>query len=39
MPADGSKEFGVGPNATLDYEIELLDVDKYANRSRRGNLR
>lgn len=37
--ADGSKEFGVGPNATLDYEIELLDVDKYANRSRRGNLR
>ncbi|WP_300798869.1 FKBP-type peptidyl-prolyl cis-trans isomerase N-terminal domain-containing protein [uncultured Alistipes sp.] len=37
--ADGSEEFGVGPNATLCYDIELIAVDKYANRTRRGNLR
>lgn len=37
--ADGNAAFGVKPNATLYYEIELLDVDKYANRSRRSNLR
>ncbi len=37
--ADGNAEFGVKPNTTLYYEIELIDVDKYANRSRRGNLR
>ena len=41
MPADmaygaeGDKALGIGPNATLYYEIELLDVDKYANRFRR----
>lgn len=33
--ADGDKELGIGPNATLYYEIELLGVDKYANRFRR----
>ena len=33
--AEGDKELGVAPNATLYYEIELVDVDKYANRSRR----
>ncbi len=37
--AEGSEELGIAPNATLYYEIELLDVDKYANRSRRNNLR
>lgn len=37
--AEGDKEFGIRPNATLYYEIELLDVDKYANWSRRSNLR
>ena len=41
MPADmaygaeGDEALGIGPNATLYYEIELLDVDKYANRFRR----
>ena len=41
MPADmaygaeGDEVLGIGPNATLYYEIELLDVDKYANRFRR----
>ena len=33
--ADGDKTLGIGANATLYYEIELLDVDKYANRFRR----
>ena len=33
--AEGDKTLGVAPNATLYYEIELVDVDKYANRSRR----
>lgn len=33
--AEGDKELGIAPNATLYYEIELIDVDKYANRSRR----
>ena len=33
--ADGDKQLGVAPNTTLYYEIELVDVDKYANRSRR----
>ena len=35
----GDKELGIRPNATLYYEIELVDVDKYANWSRRSNLR
>lgn len=41
MPADvaygaeGDKTLGIGPNATLYYEIELLDLDKYADRFRR----
>lgn len=35
----GDKELGIRPNATLYYEIELVDVDKYANWSRRNNLR
>ncbi len=33
--AEGDAELGIAPNATLYYEIELLDVDKYANRFRR----
>ena len=33
--AEGDKELGIAPNATLYYEIELLEVDKYANRYRR----
>lgn len=33
------KELGIQPNTTLYYEIELVDVDKYANWSRRSNLR
>ena len=37
--AEGDKELGVAPNATLYYEIELIDVDKYANRVRRANFR
>lgn len=32
--AAGDKELGVGPNATLYYEIELIDVDKYGSRRR-----
>lgn len=33
--AEGDKELGIAPNSTLYYEIELLEVDKYANRFRR----
>ena len=33
--AEGDPDLGIAPNATLYYEIELLDVDKYANRCRR----
>ena len=33
--AEGDKELGVAPNATLYFEIELVDLDKYATRSRR----
>lgn len=33
--AEGDKELGIAPNATLYYEIELVDVDKYASRPRR----
>ena len=33
--AEGDATLGIGPNATLYYEIELLEVDKYANRFRR----
>ena len=33
--ADGDKELGIAPNATLYYEIELVGLDKYANRFRR----
>lgn len=32
--AAGNDELGIAPNATLLYEIELIDVDKYANRPR-----
>ncbi|MCD8275564.1 MAG: FKBP-type peptidyl-prolyl cis-trans isomerase [Alistipes sp.] len=35
----GDKELGIQPNTTLYYEIELVDVDKYANWSRCSNLR
>ena len=37
--AEGDKELGIQPNTTLYYDIELVDVDKYANWSRRSNLR
>ena len=37
--AEGDEQLGVQPNATLHYEIELVEVDKYATRSRRNNLR
>lgn len=37
--AAGDQQLGIRPNATLYYEIELVDVDKYANWSRRNNLR
>ena len=37
--AAGDKELGIRPNATLYYEIELVDLDKYTNWSRRNNLR
>lgn len=36
--AEGDAGLGIAPNATLYYEIELVDVDRYANRTRR-NLR
>lgn len=32
--AAGDQELGIAPNATLHYEIELIDVDKYSNRVR-----
>lgn len=32
--AEGDAELGVAPNATLCYEIEVIEVDKYANRFR-----
>lgn len=37
--ADGDATLGIRPNTTLRYEIELLGVDKSADRFRRGNLR
>ena len=37
--ADGDETLGIRPNTTLRYEIELLEVDKSADRFRRGNLR
>lgn len=30
----GDQQLGIAPNATLFYRIELVDVDKYANRPR-----
>ena len=33
--AEGDKELGVAPNATLYFEIELVDLDTYTTRSRR----
>lgn len=32
--AEGNAELGIGPNATLLYEMELVDVVKYNNRRR-----
>lgn len=32
--AEGDVQLGIAPNATLFFEIELIDVDKYANRPR-----
>lgn len=37
--AEGDAGLGVAPNATLFYEIELLDVEKYTGRSYRGGSR
>ncbi len=37
--SEGDKSLGIAPNTTLCYEIELIEVDKYANQSRRNNLR
>lgn len=36
---EGNAELGVGPNATLYYEIEVMEVDKYASRPPRRNNR
>ncbi len=33
--AEGNDTLGVKPNATLFYEIELLDVEKFSNRKKR----
>lgn len=33
--AEGNEEFGITPNATICFEIELLKLDKYAEWSRR----
>lgn len=30
--ADGRAEWGIGPNATLHYEMEVVDVVKFSNR-------
>ena len=35
--AAGDSELGVAPNATLFFEIELVDVDKYSARRRSGS--
>lgn len=32
--AEGNEELGIGPNTTLYYEMELVDVVKYTNRRR-----
>jgi len=32
--AEGNAELGIGPNATLYYEMELIDVIKYSARRR-----
>jgi len=37
--AEGKAEWGIRPNTTLRYEIELVAVDKYADRPRRSILR
>lgn len=37
--ADGDQELGIRPNATLNYEIELIGVNTYANQVRNRNLR
>ncbi len=37
--AEGDSQLGIEPNATLCYEIELIEVDKYANRASRVNFR
>lgn len=36
---EGDTKLGVRPNTTLYYEIELVDLDKYMNWSKRSNLR
>lgn len=35
--ATGNAELGIEPNATLYYEIELIDVDKFSDRLRRNS--
>ena len=35
--AAGDERLGIKPNATLNYRIELIKVEKYANRYRPRN--
>ena len=37
--AEGDRKMGIGPNATLHYEIELVDLAKYGEWSRRNKIR
>lgn len=37
--AEGDKSLGIAPNATLHYEIELVDLAKYGEWSRRNKIR
>ena len=37
--AEGDKSLGIAPNATLHYEIELVDLAKYGEWSRRNKMR
>ncbi len=36
---EGNAEYGIAPNATVCFEIELVKLDKYAEWNRRRNLR
>lgn len=37
--ADGKSEWGIAPNQTVCFEIELFELDKYSEQMRRGNSR